>query len=181
VVAAPAPAAAGGGRADGGAPPARAAEPAAAAEPAIPAPERAPRAAAPVPPPAPVPTATPAAVATLPAADGVSSGLRQVAQAAAVTLADMEEVARLSVPPAIYDQRLQHAEVVVQGLAFERDPAGAEVRAAVDEILGYYRTAREIRTTQRELDERRDRRQRTRSSTAVPYFSDGPVPQWVAR
>lgn len=128
---------------------------------------------------APIPASTPVPLPDLPG--GASPRLRRIAEAAAITLGTVADVADPGVLPALYDQRIHGAEVVVDGLAFDAEEGGSAVRAFVEEILGYYRAARDIQRMRRGHLEKRGEGGRVRTGGILPYFSDSQVPTWIAQ
>ncbi len=142
-------------------------------------PERAPAdeaivAAAPTPPPPQVRRET-----RLPTGSEASVDARRAAGAAAAALASVNDAAQLSVPLVLYERRLGDAETTIGALAFGNGQVGVDVRAAVQEILDYHRTARDVRRSKLAILSQRGTDQRA-GANALPYFSDSQVTEWMA-
>ena len=116
----------------------------------------------------------------LPPPVDASPGLRQSAADAAVALGELDGHARVEVPIAFYEQRLGETEHRLEALAFGPDEGSVAVHAAVDTVLGYHRTARDIRRTKIAYLNKEGRDVRA-AARFVPYLSDSEVPRWVAR
>ena len=128
---------------------------------------------------APADDARPAAVTLPPSADARPE-LRQSAAGAAATFGELDHYARVGLPIAVYEQHLEKTEGRIEAFAFGTDDGSAAVRAAVDAILGYHRTARDIRRTKIAYLNNRERDVRA-AGYSVPYLSDSEVPRWAAR
>ncbi len=144
----------------------------------------APAAAAPVvAPPVSRPTPIPSPVAraaALPARADASAELAAKAVAAAAVLGAVDEAARLVVPLAVYERRIDEARNAIAALHIEGEGSAA-VRDVVAEVFGYHETARDIRRYKAaELSHSRVD-QRGAAAISLPYFSDSQVPGWVAR
>lgn len=130
--------------------------------------------------PTPVPTARPHREAALPARTGASAELVAKTVAAAAVLRTVDEAARLTVPLAVYERRIDDAKNAVAALQVEGEGSEA-VRRVIDEAFGYHEAARDIRRykaaqlTHARVD------QRGAGSISLPYFSDSEVPRWVDR
>jgi hypothetical protein len=143
----------------------------------------APAAIAPAPPaPTPQPTATVVVPreAALPSRGDASAELAAKAVAAAAVLGTVDEAARLAVPLAAYERRLDDAKNAIAALRIEGEGSAA-VRSVVAEAFGYHETARDIRRYKAAAlaDARVDRR--GAGAVSLPYFSDSDVPHWVER
>lgn len=148
-------------------------------EPAAPAAEGA-DASAPVAPALPAaPTARPTPAELPPRAD-VSAELAAKAVAAAALLGTVGEAARVGVPIAAYERRLDEATNALAALSIAGE-GGAAVRAVIAEAVGYYEAARDIRRYQAAAIEHARVDRRGASAQSLPYFSDSEVPHWMAR
>ena len=133
----------------------------------------------PVPRPTPVPSPV-ARAAALPARADASAELAAKAVAAAAVLGAVDEAARVVVPFAVYERRIDEARNAIAALHIEGDGSAA-VRDVVAEAFGYHDTARDIRRYKAaELSHSRVD-QRGAAAISLPYFSDSQVPGWVAR
>ncbi|MEO6026079.1 MAG: hypothetical protein ABIR79_04350 [Candidatus Binatia bacterium] len=129
--------------------------------------------------PTPVPSPV-ARAAALPARADASAELAAKAVAAAAVLGAVDEAARLVVPLATYERRIDEARNAIAALHIEGEGSAA-VRDVVAEIFGYHDTARDIRRYKAaELSHSRVD-QRGAAAISLPYFSDSQVPGWVAR
>lgn len=136
----------------------------------------------PAPPPTPVPTATAVAhrEAALPARAAASTELAAKAVAAAAVLGTVDEAARLTVPLAAYERRLDDAKNAIAALRVEGEGSPA-VLTVIAEAFGYHETARDIRRYKAaELSDARVD-QRGAGAVSLPYFSDSEVPRWIER
>jgi len=122
----------------------------------------------------------PARGVQLPPPVDASPALRQSTADAAAALGGLARYARLSLPMAVYEQHLEETEDRIETLPFGTDDNSVAVHAAVDTILGYHRTARDIRRTKIAYLNRVGRDVRA-AARFVPYFSDSEVPHWLAR
>jgi hypothetical protein len=120
------------------------------------------------------------ALALPPSADAAPE-VRAAAAAAVGDLRQIDATAQLSVPLPLYERRLEDAERSIAALAFGPTRAGAAVRAAIEDLLGIYRSAGEIRRATLEYLQSQGVQSRGAAATSVPYFSDSKVPEWVAR
>jgi len=130
----------------------------------------------------PRPTSTPVVPreAALPPRADASAELTAQALAAAAVLGTVEEAARLAVPLAAYERRLDDAKNAIAALRIEGEGRGA-VGSVVDEAFGYYEIARDIRRYKAaELSHARVD-QRGAAANSLPYFSDSKVPGWIER
>jgi len=129
----------------------------------------------------PTPVPSPAArAAVLPARADASAELAAKAIAAAAVLGAVDEAARLVVPLAVYERRIDEARNAIAALHIEGEGSAA-VRDVVAEVFGYYDTARDIRRYKAaELSDARVD-QRGAAAISLSYFSDSQVPGWVAR
>jgi hypothetical protein len=137
-------------------------------------------AAPPPPPPPPPPAIAARSEAELPPPATATLDARAGAGAAAVALAAVDETARLSVPTVFYTRRLQDAEATIGKLGLDGDASGRAVRALVDDVLAYHRTARDIRQMRDAALAHNRADRRGVAATSLPYFSDSKVPEWVA-
>jgi hypothetical protein len=118
--------------------------------------------------------------AALPPRADASAELTAKALAAAAVLGTVEDAARLAVPLAAYERRLDDAKNAIAALSIEGEGRGA-VPGVVDEAFGYYETARDIRRYKAaELSHARVD-QRGATAISLPYFLDSNVPGWVER
>ena len=130
----------------------------------------------------PRPTSTPVVPreAALPPRADVSAEMTAKTRAAAAVLGTVEEAARLAVPLAAYERRLDDAKNAIAALRIEGEGRGA-VGSVVDEAFGYYEIARDIRRYKAaELSHARVD-QRGAAANSLPYFSDSKVPGWIER
>lgn len=130
--------------------------------------------------PTPVATPVPRMEVSLPSRADASAELTSKAVAAAAVLGTIDEAARLAVPVAAYERRIEDARNAVTALRIEGDGSAA-VRDLVAETLAYHETARDIRRYKAAelVDARVD--QRGAGSVSLPYFSDSEVPRWIER
>ena len=132
--------------------------------------------------PLPLPTTTPIPqreVALPPRADA-SAELAAKAVAAAAVLGAVDEAARLTVPLAVYERRIEEARNAVAALHIEGEGSAA-VRDVLTAAFGYHETARDIRRWKAEQLTHARVDQRAAAAMSLPYFSDSEVPRWVAR
>jgi len=120
-----------------------------------------------------------AAVELSPAADA-GPGLRRSAADAAAALRDLDGYARVELPARVYERNLDTTEGRIEALSLGSDDGSAAVRSAVDAILGYHRTARDICRAKIEFLNKRERDVRA-AGYSIPYHSDSEVPRWLAR
>jgi hypothetical protein len=137
-------------------------------------------AAAPAPSPTVVATPVPRKEVSLPRRDDASAELTSKAVAAAAVLGTVDEAARMAVPVAAYERRIEDAKNAITALRIEGEGSAA-VRDLVAETLAYHETARDIRRYKAAelLDARVD--QRGAGAVELPYFSDSEVPRWIER
>ncbi len=121
-----------------------------------------------------------ARAAALPARADASAELAAKAVAAAAVLGAVDEAARLAVPLAVYERRIDEARNAIAALHIEGEGSAA-VRDVVAEAFGYHDTARDIRRYKAaELSHSRVD-QRAAAAMSLSYFSDSQVPGWIAR
>ena len=118
--------------------------------------------------------------AVLPPFAEASPGLRHTAAALAVVLSGVDDAAGSARPPASYERRLRDAEATTAAADFGTEPAGVAVRAVVEEILEYHRTARDVGRVKLDLLSRRGVDRRMSGVAGMPYFSDSQIPRWIA-
>jgi hypothetical protein len=129
-------------------------------------------------PPTPTPVVTRAVV--LPPRADASAELAAKAVAASAVLGTVDEAARLAVPLAAYERRIDEATNAIAALHIEGEGSAA-VRDVLAEAFAYHETARDIRRYKAvELSHARVD-QRSAAALSLPYFSDSEVPRWVAR
>jgi len=122
----------------------------------------------------------PAAAVELPPSADAGPGLRRSAADAAAALRDLDGYARVELPARVYERNLDTTEGRIEALSLGIDDGSTAVRSAVDTILGYHRTARDIQRAKIEHLNRRDRDVRA-AGYSIPYHSDSEVPRWLAR
>jgi hypothetical protein len=135
---------------------------------------------APPPAPTPLPTPRPHREAALPTRAGASAELVAKTVAAAAVLGTVDEAARLAVPLAVYERRLDDAKNAIAALHVEGEGSEA-VRTVIDEAFGYHETARDIRRYKAAELAQAHVDQRGAGGISLPYFSDSEVPRWVER
>ncbi len=135
---------------------------------------------------APAPVATPAPTpvavreAEMPPRADASAEIAAKAVAAAAVLGTVDEAARFAVPLATYERRLDEAKNAIAALHIDGD-GSAQVRAVIDEAIGYHETARDIRRyKEAELVQAHVDR-RGAGAVSLSYFSDSEVPRWMER
>ncbi len=125
-------------------------------------------------------TPRPRRAAVLPPRGDVSADLRRRAATAGAALARVDDAARPGVPIVVYERRLGDAEAAIAALEFGVGDAESAVRDFVEEAVALHRTARDVRRTQLAMLSHSGVDRRVSAVTALPYFSDSRVPEWVA-
>ncbi len=115
----------------------------------------------------------------LPARGEVPAETIAAATAALAPLRALAAAAEPNVPLALYERRLADAERAVDALGFPESAAAATVRAALDEIVAYHRTADAIWRARLAYLTSRGTDPRAARGQPLPYFSDSPVADWV--
>ncbi len=116
----------------------------------------------------------------LPPPPASSSQLRACAAQARQDVELLDQLARLSVPMTAYDRRLHDTTNALLNLECGSDEPAASMRVFLADILGYYRTASDIRHFADDFQRQREVDVRGTGTDRMPYFADSAVTEWVA-